>query len=326
MSRKVAITAVDGQTGFLIAELLLREGKFTKAIDSIVGLAMDPSSPKCKELEQLGATIVPHNPGREREMVQSLKKTGCDTICLIPPAHKDKLDISLELASAAKKAGVNNVLLISSVGCDYAERDKQPRLREFIDIEAAVLASKGDPDVPLGHSPCVIRAGFYAENLLLYSQQAQTQGLLPLPIGENHKFAPVALGDIAHVAAHVLAGKGKHGFDDKHRGQMMVITGPMLCSGDELAEAASQALGQKLEFENISEREAKRVLAAQSDSDDSEKEYLLEYYSLVREGKTNYISTTAFHDVTGGHPTEPTDFFKLYATELRPKKKVKTHA
>lgn len=37
-------------------------------------------------------------------------------------------------------------------------------------------------------------AGFYAENLLLYSNQAQTQGLLPLPIGEDHKFAPVALG------------------------------------------------------------------------------------------------------------------------------------
>ena len=70
-------------------------------------------------------------------------------------------------------------------------------------------------------------------------------------------------------------------------------------------------------------REAKRVLKAQSDSDDSEQQYLLEYYSLVREGKTNYISTTAFHDVTGTHPTEPTEFFKLYETELRPRKKVK---
>ena len=37
-------------------------------------------------------------------------------------------------------------------------------------------------------------AGFYAENLLLYSQQARNEGLLPLPIGKNHKFAPVALG------------------------------------------------------------------------------------------------------------------------------------
>ena len=37
-------------------------------------------------------------------------------------------------------------------------------------------------------------AGFYAENLLLYSEQARGDGVLPLPIGDMHKFAPVALG------------------------------------------------------------------------------------------------------------------------------------
>ncbi|KAK4233974.1 Prestalk A differentiation protein A [Achaetomium macrosporum] len=324
MSRKVCITAVEGQTGFLIAELLLTDEQFKKQIDSLTGLTMDPGSAKAKELQQLGATIVPHKPGREREVVATLKKTGCDTICLIPPANKDKFDIAAELTVAAKKAGVNNVLLISAAGCDYAERDKQPRLREFIDLEALVLSAKGDPNVPLGNSPCVIRAGFYAENLLLYTEQVRNEGILPLPIGENHKFAPIALGDISLVAAHALTGKGPHGFDDRHRGQMMVLTGPMLCSGNELATAASKALGQTMEFENISEREAKRVLKSQADIDDSEKEFILEYYSLVREGKTNYISTTAFHDVTGQHPTEPDEFFRNYAGELRPKKRLRS--
>jgi hypothetical protein len=36
------------------------------------------------------------------------------------------------------------------------------------------------------------------------------------------------LQDVAQVAAHVLTGKGKHGFDDRHRGQMMVVTGRYL--------------------------------------------------------------------------------------------------
>jgi hypothetical protein len=31
--------------------------------------------------------------------------------------------------------------------------------------------------------------------------------------------------DIAQVAAHVLSSKGPHGFSDKVRGQMMVVTG-----------------------------------------------------------------------------------------------------
>ena len=72
------------------------------------------------------------------------------------------------------------------------------------------------------------------------------------------------------MAAHVLSGKGEHGFDDRHRGQMMVVTGmnrrscsyqvevlsvrlgPMLASGDELATAASKSLGTEIQFENIS--------------------------------------------------------------------------
>jgi uncharacterized protein YbjT (DUF2867 family) len=273
----------------------------------------------------LGAKVIPHKPGREREMVNTLKKAGCDTICLIPPAHKEKYDITVELINATKKAGVPNVLFISSAGCDLAERDKQPHLREFIDLESLVLSAKGDKSTPLGHSPCVIRAGFYAENLLTYAPQAQTEGVLPLPVGPNHLFAPVALGDIAQLAAHVLTGKGKNGFDDRHRGQLMVCTGPKLCSGEELATAASQALGIEMQFEDISEAEARKVLKAQSDSDPSELQYLLEYYSLVREGKTNYIATTAFVNVTGNSPQQPEDFFKVYAEEFKPKVAEVTH-
>jgi len=156
--RNVCITSVDGSTGFLIAELLLTDNRFSSKIDSLTGLALDPSSAKATELAGLGAVIAPHTPGRERDVAAALKKAKCDTLCLVPPAHADKVDISLELASAAKRAGcVRNVLLISAAGCDYAERERQPRLREFIDIEAAVLASKGDKGTELGHSPCVIR-------------------------------------------------------------------------------------------------------------------------------------------------------------------------
>ncbi|KAL2164748.1 hypothetical protein VTH06DRAFT_43 [Thermothelomyces fergusii] len=253
MPRNVCVTAVEGNTGFLIAELLLTDEQFKQQIDSLTGLTMDPGSAKAKELQGLGAAVAAHRPGRERDVAGALRKAGCDTLCLVPPARADKLDVALELAAAARRAGVANVLLLSSAGCDYAERERQPRLREFVDLEAAVLSAKGDPATSLGHSPCVIRAGFYAENLLLYSEQARNEGLLPLPIGENHKFAPIALGDVALAAAHVLSGKGPHGFDDRHRGQLIVLTGPMLCSGKELAASASKALGQTMEFENISE-------------------------------------------------------------------------
>jgi nucleoside-diphosphate-sugar epimerase len=157
MSRKVCITACDGQTGFLITELLLTHPDFSGKVDSVVGLSLHPRSAKATELHKLGAQVVTHHPGRERDMVKTLKETSCDTICLIPPADKDKYNIVVELISAAKKAGIQKVLFISSAGCDLANPQKQPRLREFIDMEVLVLGNKGDPDTPLSHSPCIIR-------------------------------------------------------------------------------------------------------------------------------------------------------------------------
>ncbi|KAK7178634.1 hypothetical protein PSPO01_15328 [Paraphaeosphaeria sporulosa] len=319
MTRNICISAGDGHTGFLIAELILTNPDFSKKVDSVSVLSLHPTSVRTKELTRLGAKVIPHKPGREREMVKTLKESGCDTVCVIPPAHKEKYDVTVELITATKKADVPNVLFISAAGADVAERDKQPHLRRFIDLETLVMAAKGDGSTSTGHSPCVIRAGFYAENLLVYAPQAQKEGILPIPIGSDHLFAPIALGDIAQVAAFVLTGQGKNGFDDRHRGQLLALTGPKLCSGSEMAQLASQTLGVEMQFEDISEAEAKKVLKAQHDSDSSELQYLLEYYSLVREGKTNYISTTAFVNVTGGHPQEPEGFFKIYAESFMSK-------
>lgn len=156
MPRNICVTAADGNTGFSIVELLLGE-LFSDKLDSVVALVLDPSSDRAKQAEDLGAKVVPHKPGRERDTVKALKDTGCDTLCLIPPAHKDKRDITIELINAAKKANVPNVCLISSAGCDYADPQKQPRLREFIEFETMMLTLKGDTDVETGHSPCVIR-------------------------------------------------------------------------------------------------------------------------------------------------------------------------
>lgn len=157
MSRKLCITAVDGQTGHLIAELLLTDDDFSKKIASVTGLALDPNHENCKALKKLGATIVPHKPGKVREMVKTLHSIGADTICLIPPAHHDKVDITTELVEATKKANVSNVCFLSSAGCDLADPHKQPHLREFIHMESLVMSTKGDPSTSTGHSPVIIR-------------------------------------------------------------------------------------------------------------------------------------------------------------------------
>lgn len=198
---------------------------------------------------------------------------------------QDKAKITRTLIEAAKQAGtVTNLIFLSSAGADYANPQKQPRLHEFIDLEVLAMQPEQDPSSQeTGHSTCIIRAGFYAENLLLYTKQAQGEGKLPIPIDENHKFAPVALGDIAQVAAHALTSVGPHGLGDDVRGELLVVTGllslqtlwnfwgtnsddftgPMLTAGPELAECASQALGTKMDFQSITESEAKAILSSE---------------------------------------------------------------
>lgn len=109
----------------------------------------------------------------------------------------------------------------------------------------------------------MIHDGFYAENLLLYSKQAQGKGNLPLPIEEDHKVAPVALGGVAQITTYVVTSDGPHRLADDVRGQVIVAmgecwfcvqvtsltcvgVGPQLAAGPELPQAASQALGTKM--------------------------------------------------------------------------------
>ena len=62
-----------------------------------------------------------------------------------------------------------------------------------------------------------------AENLLLYNEQAEDKAKVPLPMGPSHKFAPLALGDISRLVAHVVASTGPHGLGDKVRGQRIAM-------------------------------------------------------------------------------------------------------
>ncbi|KAJ7137361.1 hypothetical protein C8R43DRAFT_1238895 [Mycena crocata] len=321
-NRKILITAAEGQTGRCLIELLTTDEEYTSKYSALMALVFSEEA-KASLAEFEGVEVLLFDPKQEELLVQAMEQV--DTCMLIPPARKDKAKITRALLEAAKKAKtVTNLVFLSSAGCDYAEKAKQPRLREFIELEALAMAAKSDTSTEqTGHSPCIVRAGFYAENLLLYTKQAQGEGKLPIPIDEHHKFAPVALGDIAQLLAHILTSQGPMGLADEVRGQMMVATGPMMVAGPELAQAASQALGAKMEFQSISEKEAIKILSSEqgAEVDEAEKEYLLEYYSLVREGKTNYVSTAAFEAIFGHRGQELSEFFQAYSGEFKPKKR-----
>ncbi|KAJ9653395.1 hypothetical protein H2201_009147, partial [Coniosporium apollinis] len=138
MSRDVCIIAADGYTGLLIAEVLTDEA-FEKELSSVTGPSLKPSDTRCRNLPNSGPKNSPSKPGRLKEMVGTRRRTGTDTMCLIPPAPKERCDITAELIDAVKK----RLFAFSvSAGCDLAEKYMQCRVRESIELESLVSAAK----------------------------------------------------------------------------------------------------------------------------------------------------------------------------------------
>ncbi|OJT12064.1 hypothetical protein TRAPUB_11388 [Trametes pubescens] len=272
-SRKILITAREHQTGRLIIELRTTDDACASKYGELTALVFSEQAKSVLEAFDTLKTAV-YDPQDEDALVHAISLV--DACLLVPPARPR-----------------------TSAGADHAEHAAHPRLCEFIELEVLAMQPKGDASSEkTGHSPCVIRAGLYAEHLLLYAKQAQ---------------------------------------------------GPQLTAGPELAEAASQALGTNMEFESIDEyvppirplsspnrscltRPAaerprrrssaeNRVQKSTKRVSKAEREYLLEYYALLRADKTNYVATTAMLAFSGHRGQEPTEFFKTYPADFKPKKR-----
>lgn len=157
LGRKIIITAADGQTGHLTADLLLTADELKAKHSGITLMCGDTS--KCVDLAKFGPNIVfvDYEADPVENLVSKMKDSGADAIYLIPPASGKKVEFVEKMLEAAKKAEIPNVLFLSSAGCDMAEKQKQPNLREYIDMENMVMKTKEDTTTMIGHSPIIIR-------------------------------------------------------------------------------------------------------------------------------------------------------------------------
>lgn len=158
MPRKICIAGIDEYIGFAVAEVLLTDKRFSANIGTLVGLSLKPNSQDCKALADLGAKILTHKPGKAAGGVaETLKNLDADTICIIPPDHKDKLAVAIELIDAVKHAKIPSVCLISFAGCDLADKKKHPKLSEHFKIETLILKAGWEFNINAECSPVVIR-------------------------------------------------------------------------------------------------------------------------------------------------------------------------
>ncbi|MFE4177271.1 SDR family oxidoreductase [Streptomyces sp. NPDC056909] len=142
------------------------------------------------------------------------------------------------LLDTALDAGVKRIVLLSSqINSTRPEALSHTRLREF---EAAVRASGADYTI--------LRPGGFASNALAWADPVRTKRTVLAPFGDV-ALPVIDPADIAAVAASALREEG-------HSGRTYELTGPEAVSPRQQAAAISRALGEDLDFVELTREQA----------------------------------------------------------------------
>ncbi|WP_328520856.1 NAD(P)H-binding protein [Kribbella sp. NBC_00359] len=163
---------------------------------------------------------------------------GAEAVFLLTAAEFLANGNMKDVMEVVEAAGVERVVLLSSQGVGTK--------RHPSDLEDAVTQS--------GLGWTMLRPGNFASNAFQWAESIRTQRLMAAP------FADVALpavdpDDIAEVAAAALR-------DQSHAGNIYALTGPVAISPRQQADAIGQAVGEPVQFVELSREEAHtRMLA-----------------------------------------------------------------
>ncbi|GAA4975130.1 NAD(P)H-binding protein [Kineococcus glutinatus] len=213
----VLVTGATGSVGRLVVDELLARG----ATD-VRALTVDPA----RAALPAGVEVVRGSMRRPDALRAAL--AGVERVYLAPdPAT------AAEVCAAAREAGVRHVVDLSGEPESW-----------WGDVTRAVEAS----GLPWTH----LWPGDFMENLLAWAPQVRATGAVREPWPEAAS-APIAMADVAAVAAEALLGEG-------HEGRALGLAGPQVLTRAEMARAIGEALGREVRFVRVDRDEAVAAL------------------------------------------------------------------
>ena len=248
----IAVTGATGaQGGGLIRAILAHpDGGF-----SARALTRDPNSDKAQALAALGVEVVKADLDDEASLVAAFAG-AYGAYCLTNFWEHFSPDKEIEqaaaLARAAKAAGVAHVIWSTLEDVrDFVplDDDRMPTLQGKYKVPH--FDAKGEANhffTESGVPTTLLNTSFYWENLIYFGMgpQAGEDGSLSItfPLGDK-KLAGIAAEDIGACAYGIFAA------GDTFKGQTVSIAGGHL-SGQEMADALSQALGREVSYNAVS--------------------------------------------------------------------------
>ena len=186
------ITGATGNTGGRIAEALLEAGKKVR----VIGRNLDKLKPFAEKGAELAIGNINHTAFLEKAF-----DGGTAAYLMIPPNmqaenfRKYQNVIADSYLKAVLKAGIKNIVVLSSIGAHLAQSagvvqglyDFEQKLNKLEDINCVYL-----------------RAGYFMENLFSTIDMIKNMGIIGFPIEPDIPFANVATKDIAKAATDFL--------------------------------------------------------------------------------------------------------------------------
>jgi uncharacterized protein YbjT (DUF2867 family) len=263
------ITGATGDVGAKVAELLVQHGErprvFVRDREKArlrFGDAVDVFVGDLGDFESLRAAL-----------------EGVDAFFLVNSGPEIPVRDGIA-AKAAKDAGMKHLVKLSSMDVEQGLA-----IGGWHEKGEAVICKSGVPVT-------FVRPTGFMSNLLAWARSIQAEGVVRSSAGDG-KRAFIHSDDIAAVSVKVL-------MERSHIGEVLPITGPEALSFGEVTERIGAAIGRTLQFEAISDEEARRRYSAVSGSEE-ETEAHVALWRAIREGRVGMV-TDCVEKVLGRKP------------------------
>jgi uncharacterized protein YbjT (DUF2867 family) len=284
----ILVTGATGLNGKALVRQLSAKGVPLRALVRNVG--------KAAELAALpNVEIVVADMAKPETLPAALR--GVDRAMLNSSADPAMLEVQSNFIAAAAKAGVKHVVKLSGI---MPELDSPFRFaRMHGEIEKRLEAS--------GMAFTHLRAGEFMPTYFRQVPSIVANGALFLPM-ENQRIASIDVGDLAEIAAMILAGQG-------HEGKIYPLTGPEANTMAEVAEKLSAATGKTIKYINVPPEDAKKAQLA-AGVPPYIADALAELFAERRKGKESVVSPVT-QTLLGRRPTSFAEFAARNAAIFR---------
>ncbi|MGI9238602.1 MAG: SDR family oxidoreductase [Woeseiaceae bacterium] len=278
----ILVSGATGRVGQATASVLLRDGH------SVRGLVRDPRRLEGKSLDGLEVATGDLAEASSLDAAMS----GVRSALLVTANSEQQLGLEGNFVAAAKKAGVQHVVKISSMEAGPSARAPIPKIHYA--VEELIRQS--------GMDWTMLQPNFFMQNLLMYAQSIAATDQFALPLG-TAQAAFVDCQDVGEAAAAVLCGEG-------HENRTYTLTGVELQSFQQVAAILSAVCGREIRYVDQPPDEF-RAFLAQFVKSDWHVNAVCELFAEIKAGALEATSTD-LTNLLGRAPTTLEAFVQRY--------------